>query len=141
MAVHLSSDDNGGDEVVSAINVTPLVDIMLVLLIIFLITIPVAIHTVKVNLPRDINQPTKTKLANVVIAVTPDGHIWWNRTMVQGQADLETLLEKVAVTHPQPQIQIRGDKNAKYDSVGVIVAACQQAGIYSIEFITEKPKG
>ncbi|MBO6037421.1 MAG: biopolymer transporter ExbD [Acetobacter sp.] len=141
MSIHLSSDNNDGDEVVSAINVTPLVDIMLVLLIIFLITIPVAIHTVKVNLPRDVNQPTKTKLRNVVIAVTPDGHIWWNQTMVQGQAQLEGLLEKVALIRPQPQIQIRGDKDAKYESVGQIVAACQQAGIYKLNFITEKPKG
>lgn len=141
MSIHLSSDNNDGDEVVSAINVTPLVDIMLVLLIIFLITIPVAIHTVKVNLPRDVNQPTKTKLMNVVIAVTPDGHIWWNQTMVQGQAQLEGLLEKVALIRPQPQIQIRGDKDAKYESVGQIVAACQQAGIYKLNFITEKPKG
>ncbi|OUJ10335.1 biopolymer transporter ExbD [Acetobacter okinawensis] len=133
---------NGGgdDEVVSAINTTPLVDVMLVLLIIFLITIPVATHTVKVNLPRDMNQPTQTMMSNVVLAVTADGKAFWDETPIRDQADLLAHLEKVAVLKPQPQIQIRGDMKARYETVGRMVAACQQAGIYHIDFITEKPK-
>ncbi|WP_264816508.1 ExbD/TolR family protein, partial [Gluconobacter kondonii] len=89
---------NGGgdDEVVSAINTTPLVDVMLVLLIIFLITIPVATHTVKVNLPRDMNQPTQTMMSNVVLAVTADGKAYWDATPLRDQADLLEHLEKVA---------------------------------------------
>ncbi|MDG6094291.1 biopolymer transporter ExbD [Acetobacter sp. AN02] len=127
------------DEVVSAINTTPLVDVMLVLLIIFLITIPVATHTVKVQLPKDLNQPSKVKPGNVTLAVTPDGQTYWNETAVTSQADLLAKLEKIAVQKPQPQIMIRGDASARYESVGKIVAACQEAGIMHVDFITEQP--
>ena len=140
MGMHVGSDDGGEDDVVSAINTTPLVDVMLVLLIIFLITIPVATHTVKVSLPKDLSQPTATKIDNVVVAVTADGHLWWNQTGLRDQAALESQLEKVAVQQPQPQIQIRGDAAVKYETVGRILAACQQAGISHIDFITEQPK-
>ncbi|GBQ33831.1 biopolymer transporter ExbD [Gluconacetobacter azotocaptans] len=127
------------DEVVSAINTTPLVDVMLVLLIIFLITIPVATHTVKVNLPRDANQPTQTKPGNVVLAVTENGQVYWNEVPIKGHADLLDRLEKVAVIKPQPQIQVRGDAKSRYESVGRVVATCQEAGIYHVDFITEQP--
>ena len=140
MGMHVGGDDGGEDDVVSAINTTPLVDVMLVLLIIFLITIPVATHTVKLSLPKDLSQPTKTQVSNIVVAVTSDGHVWWNQTALHGQEELESQLEKVAVLKPQPQIQIRGDAAVKYETVGRIVAACQQAGIYHVDFITEKPK-
>ena len=132
--------DGGEDEVVSAINTTPLVDVMLVLLIIFLITIPVATHTVKVSLPHDRSQPTRTQIANVVLAVTPDGRVRWDQAPLRDMAELEGRLEKNAGLRPQPQIQIRGDASVKYEVVGRIVAACQQAGISHIDFITEKPK-
>ncbi|MCQ9155685.1 ExbD/TolR family protein [Acidomonas methanolica] len=127
------------DEVVSAINTTPLVDVMLVLLIIFLITIPVATHTIKVQLPKDANQPTQTKPGNIVLAVTADGTSYWNETPLRGHQDLLDRLEKIAVLKPQPQIQIRGDGKARYEAVGRIVATCQEAGIYRIDFITEQP--
>ena len=129
------------DEVVSAINTTPLVDVMLVLLIIFLITIPVATHTIKVSLPMDANQPTRTMMNNIVIAVTPQGQAYWNETPLTSYADLESHLEHVAAQNPQPQIQIRGDQAAKYEGVGKVIAACQQAGIIHIDFITEQPHG
>ena len=129
------------DEVVSAINTTPLVDVMLVLLIIFLITIPVATHTIKVSLPMDANQPTRTMMNNVVIAVTPQGQAYWDETPLTSYADLESHLEHVAVQNPQPQIQIRGDQASKYEGVGRVIAACQQAGIVHIDFITEQPHG
>ncbi|MCX2560662.1 biopolymer transporter ExbD [Acetobacter farinalis] len=137
----MSVGDSGGeDDVVSAINTTPLVDVMLVLLIIFLITIPVATHTVKVSLPKDMNQPTQTKMSNVVLAVTENGQAYWDETPLKGRADLLDRLEKAAVQKPQPQIQIRGDVKTRYESVGKLIEACQEAGIYRIDFITERPK-
>lgn len=137
----MSVGDSGGeDDVVSAINTTPLVDVMLVLLIIFLITIPVATHTVKVTLPKDMNQPTQTKMSNVVLAVAENGQAYWDETPLKGRADLLDRLEKAAVQKPQPQIQIRGDVKTRYESVGKLVEACQEAGIYHIDFITERPK-
>ncbi|CAI9122186.1 ExbD/TolR family protein [Brytella acorum] len=128
------------DEVVSAINTTPLVDVMLVLLIIFLITQQVATHTVKVQLPKDANQPTQTKLGNVVLAVTANGQAYWNEVPLRGHQDLLDRLEKIAVLKPQPQIQIRGDSKARYESIGRLVATCQEAGIYHVDFITEQPR-
>lgn len=130
----------GDDEVVSAINTTPLVDVMLVLLIIFLITIPVATHTVKVKLPVDHNQPTKTKPGNIVLAVTASGQAYWNTTPLQNREDILNHLVEVAKQQPQPQIQIRGDSSAKYMAVGQIVADCQEAGIAHVDFITEQPR-
>ncbi|WP_308719604.1 biopolymer transporter ExbD [Komagataeibacter xylinus] len=129
------------DEVVSAINTTPLVDVMLVLLIIFLITIPVATHTIKVSLPMDANQPTRTLQNNIVVAITPTGQAYWNETPLTSYADLESHLEHAAAETPQPQIQIRGDQTAKYEGVGKVIAACQQAGIVHVDFITEQPHG
>lgn len=132
---------NMGDdgEVVSAINTTPLVDVMLVLLIIFLITIPVATHTVKVKLPVDRNQPTQTKPGNIVLAVTADGQTYWNTLPVSDHKELVSRLMETARQQPQPQIQIRGDGAAQYMPVGKIVAACQEAGIQHVDFITEQP--
>ncbi|TPW36098.1 ExbD/TolR family protein [Oecophyllibacter saccharovorans] len=139
MAITTGNDSE--DEVVSAINTTPLVDVMLVLLIIFLITIPVATHTVKVKLPVDRNQPTQTKNGNVVLAVTTDGQAYWNTTPLHSHQELVARLMNVARQQPQPQVQIRGDAKAKYQAVGQLVAACQEAGIQHVDFITEQPKG
>nr|WP_114391915.1 biopolymer transporter ExbD [Oleisolibacter albus] len=131
----------GEDEVVSEINTTPLVDVMLVLLIIFLITIPVAIHTVPVQLPLERNVPTVTKPENITIAVDRDGNLYWNAAQV---ADYNALFEKmkeIAVLEPQPEIHIRGDRNAKYEAIGRVVFKAQQASIFKIGFITEPPMG
>ncbi|EGY02112.1 biopolymer transport ExbD protein [Nitrospirillum viridazoti Y2] len=143
MGMNVGSAGDGDDdgEVVSAINTTPLVDIMLVLLIIFLITVPVVTHTVNVDLPKERNQPTKTKPENIVIAVNRDGDIFWNESKVP---DYSALLEKLkvrAVEQPQPEVHIRGDKNARYEYVGRVVVAAQRAGIVKIGFITEPPAG
>lgn len=131
----------GEDDVVSEINTTPLVDVMLVLLIIFLITIPVAIQTVPVQLPLERNVPTVTKPENVTIAVDRDGNLYWNAV---GVADYNALLERmkeIAVLDPQPEIHIRGDRNAKYEAIGKVVYKAQQASIFKIGFITEPPMG
>ena len=142
MAINVGSPDGDEDEVVSAINTTPLVDVMLVLLIIFLITIPVVTHTVKLKLPVDTNQPTQTKPENVIIAVTESGQTFWNSVPVGDNADLLHRLEAFAQIKPQPEVHIRGDQDARYDAIGRVVTDCQQAGIFKVAFITEpKPHG
>ena len=137
MAMNVGSEGDE-DEVVSTINTTPLVDVMLVLLIIFLITIPVVTHTVKVVLPKDFNQPTQTKQHNVTVAVDKAGQIYWETVPVSPH-QLLLRLEKVAVEVPQPQIQIRGDGDSRYEPVGRVIFACQQAGISKVNFITQPP--
>ncbi|THF62733.1 ExbD/TolR family protein [Pseudothauera rhizosphaerae] len=126
------------DEAISAINTTPLVDVMLVLLIIFLITIPVATHTVPVELPRETNQPRQTKPENINLSVTREGTVFWNQEPLTN-ATLVERLKTIAVIQPQPEVQIRGDGAAPYEHVGRVVLACQRAGILKIGFITEPP--
>ena len=139
MAMNVGSLSDGEDEIVASINTTPLVDVMLVLLIIFLITIPVVTHTIPLELPKVTNQPRQTKPENINIAVDYWGKVYWNEQLV---ADSNTLVDKlklVAVIQPQPEIQIRGDGEARYESIGRVVFACQRAGIQKIGFITEPP--
>ncbi len=131
----------GEDEVVSAINTTPLVDVMLVLLIIFLITIPVVTHTVPVALPKDRNQPTQTKPENVILSINKDGDTFWNQKLVPDTTALVNMLKKEAVKEPQPEVHIRADQDGRYEFVGRVVVALQRAGIYKIAFITEPPPG
>lgn len=132
--------DGQEDEVVSEINTTPLVDIMLVLLIIFLITIPVATHSVKVNLPTRMSHATVVKPGNIVLAVAADGRIFWNEQRLANEQVLQEKLAEIASLKPQPQIQIRGDMNARYEAVGKIIQSCQQAGITRVDFITQPSK-
>jgi len=139
MAITVGQAEGSEEEVMSAINTTPLVDVMLVLLIIFLITIPVVIHQVPVDLPKETNQPTQTKPENVNIAVNKDGDIFWNLQLVPDTDDLFERLKKIAVMVPQPEVHIRGDLNARYESIGKVVFTCQRAGILKIGFITEPP--
>ncbi len=129
----------GDDDVVSAINTTPLVDVMLVLLIIFLITIPVVTHTVPVSLPKDRNQPTQTKPENIIIAVNKDGDYFWNEKPVADSAALLERLKGIATKIPQPEVHIRADQDGRYEFVGKVVVDLQRAGIYKIAFITEPP--
>ena len=133
------SDSGDEDEIVSAINTTPLVDVMLVLLIIFLITIPVVTHSVPVELPKEINVPTVTKPENVLLSVARDGDVYWNTIPMKDNEDLVERLKKVSVLDPQPEVHIRGDMDARYESVGRVVFACQRAGIVKVGFITEPP--
>jgi biopolymer transport protein ExbD len=139
MAMQLGGSD-AEDELVSTINTTPLVDVMLVLLIIFLITIPVVTHTIPVTLPKDHNQPLQTKPQNINISVDKQGDIFWNQTLLPDRAALIKDLEKVAVETPQPVIQIRGDGAAQYKSVGEVLFECQQVGIVKVGFIIDPTK-
>ena len=127
------------DPVVSAINTTPLVDVMLVLLIIFLITIPVVIQQIPMELPKERNQVTQTKPENIVIAVNKDGDVFWGMEYMKDSRALFEKLKKVAVQVPQPEVHIRADENARYESVGRVVATLQRASILKIGFITQPP--
>jgi len=138
MAISIGQEGDE-DDVVSAINTTPLVDVMLVLLIIFLITIPVVTHTVPVDLPKQTAQPRQTKPENINIAVTRSGEVYWNESRVASNDDLLAKLKTVAVTLPQPEVQIRGDGDAEYEPVGRVFLACQRAGIVKVGFVTEPP--
>ena len=140
MAMHVGpSEDGGEDDVISTINTTPLVDVMLVLLIIFLISIPVVAHSVALVLPKETNQPTQTKPENITISVDREGNIFWNTALVPDSNALFERMKAVAVLEPQPEVHIRGDQEARYEFVGKIVATCQRAGIAKVNFITEPP--
>jgi len=135
--------DSGGsveEQLTSAINTTPLVDVMLVLLIIFLITIPVVTHTVPVSLPKEVNQPTKTKPENIIIAVDKDGNVYWNDAL----ADYQTVLDKLkarAGDNPQPEVHIRADKDVRYEFVGKVMTDIERAGMAKVAFIIEPNRG
>ncbi len=135
-----AADDEGDDaQMNSSINTTPLVDVMLVLLIIFLITIPVVTQSIDLSLPKERNVPTQTKPENILLAVSRDGDVYWNTRKMPDIETLVTELKKESVKEPQPEVHIRGDENARYESVGRVVVACQRAGIAKVGFITEPP--
>ena len=127
------------DEVIAAINTTPLVDIMLVLLIIFLITVPVAISTVPVDLPEESNVPYETKPENVQIAVNKAGDIFWNEGYLPNRDDLLARLQAEAQKRPQPEVHIRGDQLTPYEAIDRVITTTQQAGIGKIAFVTTPP--
>ena len=129
----------GEDEVVSTINTTPLVDVMLVLLIIFLITIPVVSHTMAVSLPKETNVARQTKPENIELSVTRDGDVYWNTALVPDTATLVARLKTESVRNPQPEVHIRGDEKVRYEAVGRVLLAGQRAGIAKISFVTEPP--
>ena len=138
MSMNVSSGDTEVDEKpMSEINTTPLVDVMLVMLIIFLITIPVITQSVKVDLPKAANIPTQTKPENINIAVDKEGNVFWNTAMVPTQDALLDRLKSVAVMDPQPEIHVRGDRATAYEHIGRVMVLCQRAGIQKVGFITE----
>ena len=139
MAMNLANADGDEDEMNATINTTPLVDVMLVLLIIFLITIPVVTTSIPVQLPKERNEVRETKPENIVLSVNAAGRIFWNDLEIKTTQALIDRLKKVAVLTPQPEVQIRGDGGAKYDGVGRIIYAVQRAGIAKVGFITEPP--
>ena len=134
-----SSVTEAGEEVMSAINTTPLVDVMLVLLIIFLITVPVITQTVPLTLPTARNVATETKPENINIAVDGNGKVYWNLTPVSTDELLERF-KTVAVRQPQPEVHVRGDKSTRYEYVGRVILTAQRAGVQKVGFITE-PEG
>jgi biopolymer transport protein ExbD len=139
MAMNVGQAEGEEDEVVSTINTTPLVDVMLVLLIIFLITVPVVTTSIQVNLPKETVEVRETKPENITISVDASGKIYWNDLYIANTFALVERLKKIAVLNPQPELQIRGDGRATYEGVGRVVYAAQRAGIAKIGFITEPP--
>ena len=138
MAMNVGSDSEE-DEVVSTINTTPLVDVMLVLLIIFLITVPVVTTSIPVQLPKERNEIRETKPENITLSVDANGRIYWNDLRMSSTNALVDRLKRVAVLNPQPEVQIRGDGGADYEGVGKVILAVQRAGITKVGFITEPP--
>ncbi len=137
MSISVSSPDHDDSELDSTINTTPLVDVMLVLLIIFLITVPVVLKQVPVQLPNARNIATQTKPENIVLAVDKDGNTYWNNQLVTDNNEIIQRLEEKAVVKPQPEVHIRGDKDARFQDVGRLVYDCQRAGIQKVGFLTE----
>jgi biopolymer transport protein ExbD len=131
--------DEGEEQMNSTINTTPLVDVMLVLLIIFLITIPVVTQSITLELPKEKNVVTVTKPENILLAISKDGDLYWNTKRIDDIEELTRLLTEKAKMKPQPEVHIRGDAGARYESIGRVVYACQRAGIQKVGFITEPP--
>jgi biopolymer transport protein ExbD len=129
-----NSDD---ERAMSEINTTPLVDVMLVLLIVFMITIPVITHTVPVELPKVRNEATKTAPENINISVNKDGQIFWGQTLVPDTPALLERLKGAAVLKPQPEVHVRADQQTRYEFVGRVILTAQRAGIQKVGFITE----
>jgi biopolymer transport protein ExbD len=125
------------DKPMSEINTTPLVDVMLVLLILFLITIPVITQSVKVDLPKAANIPTQTKPENINIAVDAEGNVFWNTALVPTQEALLDRIKQIAVLDPQPEVHVRGDRATAYEHIGRVIVICQRGGIQKVGFITE----
>src|ERR1700761_4902481 len=139
MAMNVGSDSSDEEEVNSTINTTPLVDVMLVLLIIFLITIPVVTQSITLELPKERNVVTVTKPENILLAVSKDGDVYWNTHQIKEIDEVVTLLAEKPKIRPHPEVHIRGDQGARYESIGRVVFACQRAGIAKVGFITEPP--
>jgi len=139
MALQVGSSADGDDAVIATINTTPLVDVMLVLLIIFLITIPVVTTSIPVVLPKERVEVRETQPENIIISVDKDSHIFWYDSRINSVDALVEKLKKVSTMKPQPEVQVRGDMAARYEGVGKVLLACQRAGIAKVAFITEPP--
>ena len=139
MGMSVGSDSGDEDAVMSEINTTPLVDVMLVLLIIFLITSPVVLHLQKIKLPIETNQAAKTTPEDVNIVVNKDGEMYWNQKHLANTDELFDFLAKESVKVPQPEVKIRGDQQTRYEAIGRVLYTAQRAGIQKVGFITEPP--
>ena len=135
MAMNVGSEAD--DEIIGTINTTPLVDVMLVLLIIFLITIPVVTSSVKVSLPQEKNLVRETKPENIIISVDAKGQIYVYDTPVKNTTILVERLKPLALNEPKPEVQIRGDAQSDFESVGRVLYAVQRAGITKVGFTTD----
>lgn len=131
--------ESGEDQVLSEINTTPLVDVMLVLLIIFLITSPVVLKLQKIKLPVETNQAAKTTPEDVNIVINKDGEMYWNQHRLANTDELFEFLKKEAVKVPQPEVKIRGDQETRYEAIGRVLFTAQRAAIQKVGFITELP--
>ena len=140
MGARLDHSDDDASEL-HEINVTPFIDVMLVLLIIFLITIPVIQKTVKVELPKAVNIPTQTKPENIIVAVDGKGNIYWNESRMPDRNALLERVKQAAVIKPQPEIHIRADQETRYEAVGRVIYTIQRGGLVKVGFLTEPDHG
>jgi biopolymer transport protein ExbD len=139
MSMSVGSDSGDEDTVMSEINTTPLVDIMLVLLIIFLITSPVVLNLQKVALPSEVNQVTKTKPEDVNITVNKDGEMYYNQLRIANTDELFKFLAEQSVKVPQPAVKVRGDQETRYEAIGRVIYTAQRAGVQKVGFVIEPP--
>lgn len=135
--LEMNSAEEAEEQPMNTINTTPLVDVMLVLLIVFMITVPVAIHTVPVELPKVQNESTKTKPEDINLSVNRDGQVFWNQTLMKDNEELLRRFEAAAVLKPQPEVHIRADRVTQYQFVGRVIVDAQRKGILKVGFITE----
>ena len=139
MSMSVGSDSGDEDTVMSEINTTPLVDIMLVLLIIFLITSPVVMKLQPIKLPGEVNEALKNKPEDVNIIVNKDGDIYWGQKKLANTDELFELLKKESVKLPQPAVHVRGDMSARYEAIGRVMFQAQRAGVQKVGFVIEPP--
>ena len=139
MSMSVGSDNGDEDQVMSEINTTPLVDIMLVLLIIFLITSPVVLKLQKIALPSETNQALKPSPTTVNIVVNKDGDMYFDQKRLADTTELFEFLKKESVKLPQPEVHVRGDQESRYEFIGKVIYTAQRAGIQKVGFITEPP--
>jgi biopolymer transport protein ExbD len=139
MSMSVGSDSGDEDQVMSEINTTPLVDIMLVLLIIFLITSPVVMQLQKITLPSEVNQAMKNKPEDINIVVNKDGDMYWGQKRLANTDELFENLKKESVKIPQPAVHVRGDMTTRYESIGRVIYTAQRAGVQKVGFVIEPP--
>nr|WP_174506190.1 biopolymer transporter ExbD [Acinetobacter sp. Marseille-Q1620] len=137
MGISVGSEDD--EELIGVINTTPLVDVMLVLLIIFLITIPVVTHTINVKLPEEKTDPYVNTPANIQLAVNQKGEIFWNVQFVKDKQTLLAKLQAEAKKKPQPEVHIRGDQHTHFAAIDTVISTTKQSGIAKIAFVTTVP--
>jgi biopolymer transport protein ExbD len=141
MGMNVGSGSSNEPAIMATINTTPLVDVMLVLLIIFLVTIPVITNYKKVDLPKAVNIPTHTKPENITLSVDPGGEVYWNGKLLPNREELLGRVKEAAVLKPQPEIHIRADKEARYEAVGRVIYTIQRGGVVKVGFLTEPDRG
>jgi biopolymer transport protein ExbD len=129
-------DDDADDGLMGEINMTPLIDVMLVLLIVFLIAIPAIEHAIKLDLPHAGSQRQEMKPAHVDVAVRADGSLAWDGASID-DAGLHAALARAARTNPQPQLRLRADRKVAYERVAEVMSAAQESGLTQIGFVTE----
>jgi biopolymer transport protein ExbD len=132
----LMEGESGGERISSEINVIPLVDVMLVLLIIFMVTIPIIVRSIELTLPIAENIVTETTPENITLAVDTNGNFYWNEEFVATSDELFERLAEVAVLVPQPEVHIRADKDVRFEFVGRVMYNLQRASILKVGFIT-----
>ena len=137
MAMNFSSSEGDDYGTMSEINTTPLVDVMMVLLIIFLITIPVITKQIKVALPKAVNALEKVTPKDINIAVDQAGNVFWDGERVKSMELLVQYVERAARENPQPVVHIRGDAQTQYQNIGKVIAAINRGGLVQVGFVIE----